>query len=84
VSEKLTWRALDEGGEARTAANRPAFLPQTPAPSRQTFFWPCNLPYERYDFREPVPKKEIPAKNLTTVREASNDFEGLMSLSRPD
>ena len=29
MSAQLTWRALDEAGEARTAANRPAFLPQT-------------------------------------------------------
>ena len=25
VSAQLTWRALDEAGEARTEANRPAF-----------------------------------------------------------
>jgi len=29
---------LDEAEEARTAANRPAFLPQTLAFSGQTFF----------------------------------------------
>jgi hypothetical protein len=60
VSAQLTWRALDEAGEARTAANRPAFLPQTLAFSGQTFFWPRNLPQERYNSIEPVPKKEIP------------------------
>ncbi len=27
-----------------------------------TFFWLCNLPQERYNPIEPVPKKEIPAK----------------------
>ena len=59
---KLTWTALDEAGKAWTAANRPAFLPQTPAFSGQTFFWPRNLPQERYNSVEPVPKKEIPGK----------------------
>ena len=62
MSAQLTWRALDEAGEARTAANRPAFLPQTLAFSVQTFFWPRNLPQERYNSMEPVPKKEIPDK----------------------
>jgi hypothetical protein len=51
---------LDEAGEARTAENCPAFLPQTLAFSGQTFFWPRNLPQERYNSIEPVPKKEIP------------------------
>jgi hypothetical protein len=60
VSAQLTWMALDEAGEVGTAANRPAFPPQTPAPSRQTFCWPLNLPRKRYDSRKPVPKKEIP------------------------
>jgi len=60
VSAQSTWRALDEAGEARTAANRPAFLPQTLAFGAQTFFWPCNLPQERYNFVKPVSKKEIP------------------------
>jgi hypothetical protein len=62
VSVQFTWRALDEAGEARTAATRPAFLPQTLAFSGQTFFWPRNLPQERYNSMEPVPKKEIPAE----------------------
>jgi hypothetical protein len=62
VSGQLNWRALDEAGEARTAANRPAFLPQTLAFSGQTFFWPRNLPQERYNSMEPVQKKEIPVK----------------------
>jgi hypothetical protein len=60
VSAQSTWRALDEAGEARTAANRPAFLPQTLAFWAQTFFWPYNLPQERYNFVKPVSKKEIP------------------------
>ena len=47
MSAQLTWRILDEAGEARTVANRPAFLPQTLAFSGQTFFWPRNLPQER-------------------------------------
>lgn len=46
MSAQLTWRALDEAGEARTAANRPAFLPQTLAFLGQPFFWPRNLPQE--------------------------------------
>jgi hypothetical protein len=64
VSAQLTSRALDEAGEARTVANRPAFLPQTPAFSGQTFFWPRNLPPERYNPMEPLPKKEIPSKAI--------------------
>ena len=31
MSARLNWRALDEAGKARTAANRPASLVQTPA-----------------------------------------------------
>lgn len=38
MSAQLTWRALDEAGEARTAANRPAFLPQTLAFWRKRSF----------------------------------------------
>ncbi len=60
MSARLTWKALDEAGEASTAANRPAYLPQMPAFSGQTFFWPRNLPQERYNSWESVPKKEIP------------------------
>ena len=60
MSAQLTWKALDEVGDARTEANRPAFLPQTLAFSGQTFFWPRNLPQERYNSMKPVPKKEIP------------------------
>jgi hypothetical protein len=60
VSAQLTGRALDEADEARTAATRPAFLSQTLAFSGQTFFWPRNLPQERSNSMEPVPKKEIP------------------------
>jgi len=67
VSAQLAWRALDEAGEARTAANRPAFLPQTLAFSGQTFFWPRNLPQERYNSMEPVQKKEIPADTFVLV-----------------
>jgi hypothetical protein len=58
----MSWRAFDEAAEARTAANRPAFLPQTPAFLRPTFFWPRNLPQKRYTLTEPVPKKEIPVE----------------------
>ena len=61
MSAQLTWRALDEAGEARTAANRPAFLSQTPATLWQTSFGPRNLPHEAIQFLRPVPKKEIPA-----------------------
>jgi len=62
VSAQLTSRALDKAGEARTVANRLAFLPQALAFSGQTFFWPRNLPQKRYNSAEPVPKKEIPIK----------------------
>ena len=57
---QLTWRTFSEAGEARTAANRPAFLPQTLVFSGQTSIWPGNLLQERYNSMEPVPKKEIP------------------------
>jgi hypothetical protein len=66
VSAQSTWRALDEAGEARTAANRPAFLPQTLASWAQTFFWPYNLLQERYNFMKLVPKKEIPDQDKAT------------------
>jgi hypothetical protein len=36
VSEKLTWTALNEAGQARTATNRPAFPLKLPR-------WSCNL-----------------------------------------
>jgi hypothetical protein len=36
VSAQLTWRALNEAGEARAAANRPAFPLKLPR-------WSCNL-----------------------------------------
>ena len=54
---QLTRRAPDEAVEAGTAANRPAFLPQTVAFSGQTIFWPRDLPLERYNSKEPVPRK---------------------------
>jgi hypothetical protein len=63
VSEKSTRKALDEAAEARTAANRTAFLPQTLAFSGQTFFWPRNLPQERYNSMELVPKKGDSGQN---------------------
>jgi len=60
VSAQLTWRALDEAGEARTTTNRPTF-PALPVVFRQkTSLLPRNLPQERYTSMEPVPKKEIP------------------------
>jgi hypothetical protein len=73
VSEQLTWRVLDEAGEATTAANRPAFLPQTLASWAQTFFWPYNLPQERYNFMKPVPKKEIPVYRRKRQQAAPED-----------
>lgn len=60
MSAQLTWRVLGEAGEARTAANHPAFLPQALAFSGQTFFGSRNLPQKRYNSMEPVLKKEIP------------------------
>jgi hypothetical protein len=48
---EIDLEALDEGGEARTTANRPAFLSQTLVFSGQAFFsglfWFGNLPQER-------------------------------------
>ena len=43
MSAELTWRALDEAGEARRAAIRLVFLSQTLAFSTQTIFWSCNM-----------------------------------------
>jgi len=60
VSEKTTWRVLNEADEAKMAANWQAFPPQTLAFTAPTFFWPCNLSQERYNFLESVSKKEIP------------------------
>ena len=67
MSAQLTWRALDEAGEARTAANRPAFLPQTLAFLAQTFFWPCNLLHKRYNCKDSGSKKEIPDKKSEAI-----------------
>jgi hypothetical protein len=61
VSEKLATRALYEAGEARTVANRRAFVPQTLTFSAQVFFSPCTLPQERYNCGDFGSKKEIPA-----------------------
>ena len=63
MSEKSTWRALDEAGEARTVANRRASVLQTLTFLAQTFFWSRNLPQERYNCRNLAPKKEIPDIN---------------------
>ena len=60
MSEKTSWRVLDEADEAQTAANCQAFSPQTLAFTAPTFFWPCNLSQERYNFLESVSKKGIP------------------------
>ena len=38
MSAQLTWRALDEADNARTAANRRAFVPQSLTFSAQVFF----------------------------------------------
>lgn len=65
MSAQLIWRALDEEGEARTAANRPAFLRQTLASSWQTSFWPRTLPQEAIQFLGPAPKKEVPVRDDT-------------------
>jgi hypothetical protein len=62
VPAQVNWRALDEAGEARTVANRPAFLPQTLAFSGQTFFWFRTLLQARYNSINPVSKEEIPDK----------------------
>lgn len=42
MSEKTTWRALDEADEAKTAANWQAFSPQTLAFTAPTFFRPLQ------------------------------------------
>ncbi len=60
MSKKATWRVLDEADEAKSAANWQAFPPQTLAFTAPTFFWPCNLSQERYNFLESASKKEIP------------------------
>lgn len=60
MSAKLTWRALDEAGEARTVANRRAIVPQTLTFLASTLSSPYHLPQERYNCLEPVSKKEIP------------------------
>ena len=60
MSEKTTWRVLDEADEAKIAANWQASPPQTLAFTAPSFFWPCNLSQERYNFLESVSKKEIP------------------------
>ena len=52
--------ALAEASKARTVANLPASLPQTPTFSAPTIFSPFHLPQERYNCLEPVSKKEIP------------------------
>ena len=59
MSAQLTWGALDEGGEARTAANRPAFRLKLPR-------WPCNLRQRAHNCREFVFKMEIPGKKGCT------------------
>ena len=57
MSAQLTWRALDEAGEARTAANRPAFPLKLPR-------WSCTLRQRAYNRRESVSKMEIPDRRL--------------------
>jgi hypothetical protein len=66
VSEKTTWRVLDEADEAKTAANWQAFPPQTLAFTAPTFFWPCNLSQERYNFLESASKGD---SGLETLKE---------------
>jgi hypothetical protein len=46
--------------------------------SCQTFLWVCNLHQDRYNFLEPVLKKEIP-DNTKVIESspASNIFEGI-------
>jgi len=62
VSAQMSSWTLNEAGEARTAENHPAFLPQTLAVWTQTLCWPCNLPQELYNSIKPVTKEEIPAQ----------------------
>jgi hypothetical protein len=61
VSAQLTWRTLDEAGNARTAVNRPDLPPLPLVLSTQRLPWSCNLPQERYNFLKPMLKKEISA-----------------------
>jgi hypothetical protein len=58
VSTQLAWRVLDWAGEATTAVNRLAFLPQTLAFSGQNVFWPRKLPEERYNSNESIAEKQ--------------------------
>ena len=74
MSSQLTWMALDEAGEARTAANRPAFLPQTLAFSAQTYFLPRNLPQKRYNSMELVPKRRFSFKSASVPLETEMPF----------
>jgi hypothetical protein len=69
VSAQLTWRALDEADEARTAPNCPAFLQQTLAISGQVVLLPRNLPQERYNSRNFGSKREIPDRLLSVDAE---------------
>ncbi len=63
MSALLTWRALDEAGEARTAVNRPVFLPQTQAFSgHKSSFGLAICHRQRYNSIEPAPEKEIPVE----------------------
>ena len=63
MSAQWTWRALDEAGEARTAANCQACPSQMLAFSAQLFCWPCNLSQERYNCSDSGSKKEIPVNS---------------------
>ena len=62
MSAQLTWRALDEAGEAWTAANPQLFCRKSWLFGRQRSFGLAICPRERYYLMKPVPKKEIPVE----------------------
>jgi len=72
VSAQWTWRALDETGEARTAANRPAFPLKLPR-------WSCNLRQRAYNCRDFGSKKEIPAEDQSRLLSANPDGYAITS-----
>src|ERR1019366_116016 len=76
VSAQLTWRALDEAGEARTAANRPAFPLKLPR-------WSSNLLQRAYNRREFVFKMEIPAQRRPSRFWSQSRTHECLLFSRP-
>jgi len=70
LRSSLTFRELDEAGEARTAANRLASPPTT-------LFLPRHLPQQRYNCHEPESKRRVrpSVKAKDVVHEANQEAE---------